>query len=683
MRHATFRPMRGHVACCLLAATLLTPHGVLAQSGVSETRADAPDSGAQGTTSRIDPSEAVPSMTSLADVLDAAPSTDIRRSGGWGSPAWATIRGAEPWHVRVLLDGVPLHGAQDTAFDLSTIPAELLGSITVHRSLVPVQLGAPSPGGVVQLETRFDDEGVLAWAGGGSFAARRVGLAVQLREDDSALLLSGQYAGAGNTYPYFDDRGTPLNQADDREAQRANAHVDAGTLLARHRTQLGRWRLTSVALANADAQGVPGLGSDPALGTGLSRHRVFGAFRAQRRGWPGRNADLTLVAGGSVSGQRYRDPDDELGLGAQDERSRGVLLLVGAHPTVYPTAWLTLRGVLDLEHERYTPVGDDGQAAAEASRTTVGPGIEAGVAVWDRRIELTAGSRLALVASRTDASATGGDRTSHVSPSPQAGVAFTPFPDRAWSVTTFANIGAAERLPGFFELYGDRGASVGNPDLRPERRVGYDVGLAAAAENDVLRGAITWSFFDRRIDDLILFVQTGLGVATAQNIASAAMRGHEVALSGSWRDHLGLSATWSLIDAVDTTPDRSGFRLPGRAVHTAHVQARAGVGIASLVWDVDASGTFFLDQREQRPMPARVEHDLTLAFAPHVAWEPVAALSVHNVGDVRVEQVELPDGGSSVMVPRAIADFVGQPLPGRAWFVTLSLHPARRATPSP
>ena len=51
----------------------------------------------------------------------------------------------------------------------------------------------------------------------------------------------------------------------------------------------------------------------------------------------------------------------------------------------------------------------------------------------------------------------------------------------------------------------------------------------------------------------------------------------------------------------------------------------------------------------------------------------LAGLEVKNLADARVEQVALdpPPRPDLTSVPRAIADFGGYPLPGRAFYLTL------------
>ncbi|MCB9521531.1 MAG: TonB-dependent receptor [Myxococcales bacterium] len=642
---------------------------------------------AEGPQTVLDLSDVAESTSSLADELGAAPSTSVVRSGALGAPAFVSIRGADPWQVRVVLDGVPLNGAQSSSFDLSSLPVELVGSVVVHRSNVHVQLGAPLPGGVLELQTRFGRSGARVTAAGGSFGTRRVSASEQASGGLGDLLVSAVYSGANNRFLYFDDGATPLNTDDDRSATRRNAHVDTGGLLVRHLARVAGWRLTSLALGTVDTQGVPGLGADPALQTSLSRGRLFAALRAEPDAAGQRAASVAGLLATSLELQRYQDPASELGLGTQDERERSWLVLAGVRPTLRPHDSVVIDGVLDWTGEGYRP-DDQGRRprlAGLVRRDTLAGGAQATWSPWGRRLELEAAGRADVSTTRSDVDGLA-TRASDVAWSPHAGVALEPWQDRDWSVRGFASAGMADRVPGFFELYGDRGATVGNPDLRPEHRVGYDVGLqfsgargAAAAERERVHGALTWVFFDRRVDDLILFVQTGLGAAVAQNIASAAIRGHELAFAGGWSDVVRLGATWSLIDAIDRSDGpEHGSQLPGRPVHTFAGSAATTWRWLELEYRVDGNGEFYVDRQERRPMPARLEHDVALSARPTLPWKPVLRVELRNVADARTERVELPDGGRSLVVDRAIADFVGQPLPGRAFYANLTLYPGDR-----
>ncbi len=85
------------------------------------------------------------------------------------------------------------------------------------------------------------------------------------------------------------------------------------------------------------------------------------------------------------------------------------------------------------------------------------------------------------------------------------------------------------RVPDFFELYGDRGNTVGNPDLVPEHAVTVDAAVGVRWRDEG-RGAISLEggAFVSRYDDLIQMVFDARGVGRAVNIGEADVRGMEI-----------------------------------------------------------------------------------------------------------------------------------------------------------
>ena len=90
---------------------------------------------------------------SVAESLNSMPGVDVRPSAGLGSRI--SIRGSgRPGGVRVLLNGRPLNSSQYGGVDLSTVPVELVESITVFKPPVPVWLGPGASEGAIAIVTR-------------------------------------------------------------------------------------------------------------------------------------------------------------------------------------------------------------------------------------------------------------------------------------------------------------------------------------------------------------------------------------------------------------------------------------------------------------------------------------------------------------------------------------------------
>jgi iron complex outermembrane receptor protein len=639
-----------------------------------------PETGAK---SVIEMDDAAETVTSVADEIERSPSTQVRRSGGLGAPAYVSIRGSNPYQVRVVLDGIPLHGAQATSFDLSALPVEVLDRMTIYRSNVPVQLGAPLPGGVVSLQTRFrTEEDARVSLSYGSFDTRRAHYTQQWTTEEHSTRLSAVYSGAANDFDFHDDNGTAFNPDDDQETTRENAQYDRAALLLRDLRRSGAWRLTTLLLGTFEDRGVPGLAVAQAGETGFTHGRGFLALRAQRPRWLVDNLDLGLLTGASIEWQRYQDPADELGLGAQDSREWSWLTLTSAQPTVWLGDHLVLRNVIEWQAQGYSPENTENDLPITgAQRHTIGFGTEGTVYLWDDRLS-------AEVAVRGDALFNNVDGEPNllgtasaddvVLWSPHVGIGLEPWQGHDWRVQGYATASIADRSPGFFELYGDRGTTVGNPQLLPEHRVGYDLGMRFSIGGEAASVGLTYGFFDRTVDDLIVFVENGLGVAVPRNVTQAALRGHEVGVAASWREQLRITAGYTLLDALNRTPGSELFqnRLPNRPVHQYNLEISARWEWLGARYHVDGHGLFYLDERERRPMPSRVQHDVGIQLRPDWSWRPVLDVTIRNITDERTELVPLPNGGETVRIPTAIADYVGFPLPGRAVYVTLTLYVA-------
>ena len=93
-------------------------------------------------------------MQDVVSLLRTQSGVSVRQSGGQGALSGISIRGGEPRHTLVLIDGVPLNNISAGTAALEQIPLSAIERIEIVRGNVSALYGSQAVGGVVQLFTR-------------------------------------------------------------------------------------------------------------------------------------------------------------------------------------------------------------------------------------------------------------------------------------------------------------------------------------------------------------------------------------------------------------------------------------------------------------------------------------------------------------------------------------------------
>jgi vitamin B12 transporter len=120
-----------------------------------------------------------------ADALRAVPGLHVDQLGGPGGAANVYIRGAEPNHTLVLVDGVrvnDLNDARGGGYDFSSVAVEDIERIEVLRGAHSASFGADAMGGVINIVTkRGGESAVSARVAAGGQGLRQASAAVSNR----------------------------------------------------------------------------------------------------------------------------------------------------------------------------------------------------------------------------------------------------------------------------------------------------------------------------------------------------------------------------------------------------------------------------------------------------------------------------------------------------------------------
>ncbi len=447
--------------------------------------------------------------TSVLDLLRSVPGLDVVQSGTPGSLTSVFTRGTNSTHTLVLVDGARMNSPYFPGYDFSAMTTENIERIEIVRGPFSALYGSDAVGGVVQIFTRTAAPGV---------SGRFTGEAGNRGQEQASAFASageGPFSATGSfRYSAFDGK-----RANTDWRQRSGS----GGLAAR---LPGGGRVAIEGSILDGEVGNPGPVGAPSTARGF--------FHEERLAVPGsiplsetNRLDVLLADVRSRPG--YRDTDGGFSSQTDAETLQARVAdtaRFGAHSLTAFASWE--RWKVDDASNFGTNL--DGQ------RTTLwGAGVQDTASLGP--ITVTAGARF-------DHHSVFGDAWS-----PRGTIAWLS-PGALWKVRISG--GGAFRAPTVGELYYP---FVGNPDLKPERSVSWEL----AAERYVGAGRAEVSLFWNDLRDLIVY---DFAQSKNFNVGRARTRGVEA----SWRQEIaaGLSAdaSYTYLDAENRITGEALARRP-------------------------------------------------------------------------------------------------------------------------
>ncbi|HEY8075179.1 MAG TPA: TonB-dependent receptor [Labilithrix sp.] len=625
--------------------------------------------GAGGFVSRATIEDSPREITDAASLVEPMPGVHVRRLGADDSFATLSVRGTSSTEVAIYFAGVPLSGGADPTLDLATLPLWPGARATVYRSFAPAALGPGSLGGTLVLDppSPHTPEATDVWAAVGSFGSRRLRVG-DVREIAGVSIAGGVSASrSDDDFEYLDPLATAAHGSDVFATRRNAGHAAAAGLASVGIPIAGGGALTATTLAQARRQELPGTVNAPTFFQRLDSTRILEAIELTRP--IERGTTMGVRAWGRREAISLHDTRESAAATLGPSSTDDAILSAGGSFGVKSRTTATLvEARVDGSGERYEPGTWVGATQPPgATRTRAGLGVDA---------RLGRSQHLTLIGSaRGDLwnDAAGGDAKAEARPTGNIGIEL-PLggrDDPNWPplrdpiVTLLAHGGLVARPASFVERFGDRGAFLGEPSLRPEAARTIDAGARTQQRlGDVrLRGEVagfaTWA------DDLIVYVAQGAyGRAKATNIGQAHLLGLEA--EGEARFY-GFDMRVSYTGLATTNEVEPGRPpLPGRPEHDLVTDASYAIGPARLRYGVDLVAGVHADVSGAIAVPDRVLHSAGLRVAVPGVPGLVLALDARNLFDLRV--VEYAGALGPVRAP--IGDAFEYPLPGRSFLAT-------------
>ncbi len=447
------------------------------------------------------------------DVLREVPGVAVGRTGSFGGITDVRIRGAEARHTLVLIDGIEVNDPSlGSSYDFSQLTPYNIERIEILRGPQSSIYGSDAVGGVVNIITRRAAPGIAAEAfgEGGSFGSFAGGL---------ALRYGDPWVNGSIAFNRLQTEGT--SHADRRlgNTERDALRIDNGH---------GKLAFTPFPFLEFNLAGrtstsrgaLDGFNFIPAIG-------FFGAVDDKSRyvfeqAYGRADVKLKLFDGqwvtraGIAASRTQNDFIDDPGRLMNVNRARRRKIDVQSTVTADTALWLPIehRFTFLFEHERedllsqgFDPFFPTFLKNAVSTRSYVG---EYALAAADR-VFVTGSYRF-------------DDNT--MFPDTDTYRITGAYLHKETATRLHGSYGNGVKNPTLFQLFGLFASFVGNPNLRPERSTGWDVGVEQKFWG---RAVVDVTYFENRITDLI---QSSL--LTATNLPGAS-RARGVEIAARWR----------------------------------------------------------------------------------------------------------------------------------------------------
>lgn len=468
---------------------------------------------------------------SLATVLQDRAGLYVRRygTGGLATPA---LRGTGASQTVLLLDGQRISDPQLGHLDLSLLPSVLLQSVTVmHGPASPVH-GSNGLGGAIHLRS-VQPRGPLRTrltSQVGAFGTRRANLLVSgTPVGNTSALMAVDFETTDGDFPYTD-----TGQFPPKTVRRRNADRTQSTVYGSIHSNVGNHNLRVSGWLTRSERGLPGVG-----GGGARKERQWDR---QIRLW---GQDRLPISRGSLTVQglaqrtrlRYSNPAQNI---EQTGRTGLASLDVTLQREVSPQ-WTVVGGTSGSYARARHPKLDAAAHQHHLSAFTEGTGRYGRITLFP--------------ALRTDAywMPRGKQRTAV---NPRLGSNVQPLASKP-ALRLKAQFGRSFRVPTFNDRYWQPG---GNPDLRPERSWGGDIGIRF----DHPTGHAEVTAFGHWRRDQIVWRPTGDGYWSPRNVGRVRALGAEGSVAESWpltsETDVTANLTYTLTDARNRSdPGSSSF----------------------------------------------------------------------------------------------------------------------------
>jgi len=482
---------------------------------------------------------------------------DINIENTDGSRSRVSIRGTDSKHTSVYLDGTLLNSSMDGSFDLKAIPAEIVDTIEIYKSGDLTQTGG-SIGGIIRITTKksgADREVKISYA---------EGIYKSDRDEFDGSRLNNHNYGISMKYPLGENSGLFVSYSGSRNENEWSyinaAKADEYRYINNPNTpkvQMNSYSYSDNIFAsfNYDGQksdcnlginysgyetGLPGWYDQPYY-SAYSEKRNFTA--SGRAGFY-KKEKLSFDLESSYSfrnDQANISEIDELFYVNSDDDFENLKLKTAVKYSFDPFVFRT-GAEYNSESVESASLDLDNRSREINSFYSK---LEFDRKLFTEKLDyhVSGAVRKDLISSTYfDKWLFSADNSLEFS-----GDVFTLMPKYSYS--------QSYNLPSFSALFwADNLFSSGNPDLKPEFSVQHEISLSGSADLNYLKFKAGYTYYDKKLEDLIVWIKRTNGKYTPENFKEGRITGHELSAGADILDSkLRLDASYSIMKARQFT----------------------------------------------------------------------------------------------------------------------------------
>lgn len=585
----------------------------------------------------------------LTHLLSHVAGIRINNSGGYGQNAIVLVRGSKSQHIQFFIDGIPITTGISNNVNIGKISLAGIEKIEIYRSYVPSQLQSGNLGAAINIITNKTGQNktyIYSKTQLGSFSTFKQTGELLKNTKNHNFSLSTEFVSAKNNFKFHNDRGTPFNANDDSIDKKSNNGFSnfhlSGNLSLKNKKYTQSFSLKN----NIGEQKIGGP-QNTIITEAKNNFNEIDFNYSAKNNKNKTSLDWLAIIHLSHHKNIFSDPLAEVGFSKNhinNETNKADLQFFikynfsdsffASSSTYYSKLNSKKKDSIQLENSYW-------------KRDLLNSNLESSFSYNNTQIKLKAqwqylNDKAYLI-----------NRENNELNSFDTHISFLYMPNEKSLLKL--NVGKNTRAPNLFELFGDKGLTVGNKNLTTESSWYGEIYFQWQTKRNNWSISNNSSGYFKLIDNLITFQQISAGLSRPKNIDESQIFGGETQLQLSWKDLIEGNINYAYTYAINDSS--LGFVnekfIPGIPQH--HINANISIKFKnlSLTYTTQLLTKEYLDELNLIEKNSRVLHDLLLIITyKNMTFE----MEVKNIADKQYE------------------DFINYPLPGRSYWFGLAIN---------